>query len=67
MKNKTIKIKIEELTKIIEWFDSSDFELEEALGKFEEAKKLADDIEISLKEMKNKVEVIKKDFSKADE
>ena len=62
MKNKTIKKQIAELNELIAWFDSDEFELEEALEKFEQAKKLADNIEKSLKELKNEIAVVKKSF-----
>lgn len=66
MKNKTIKMQTDELNKIIEWFDSENFELEQAMEKYEQASKLADEIEVKLAELKNKVTVISKkfDFSK---
>lgn len=62
MKNKTIKTHIDELDQIIDWFDSEDFELEEAMAKFEEAKKLADQIEEKLNSLKNEITIAKKKF-----
>lgn len=61
-KNSTIKQKLAELDTLVAWFESDDIQIEEALGKFEQAEKLADEIGSELKSAKNKVEVIKKKF-----
>ncbi len=61
---KSIAQKIEELEKATEWFYSDDFKLEEAVTKYEEAIKLAKDVEADLGQLKNKIEVIEKDFTK---
>jgi exonuclease VII small subunit len=58
---KTIK-----LNELVEWFDSEDFELEEALDKFAEAEKLASEIEADLLAMKNSISIVKKKFNEAD-
>ncbi|MDB5168065.1 MAG: hypothetical protein JWO55_323 [Candidatus Saccharibacteria bacterium] len=58
---KTIK-----LNELVQWFDSEDFELEEALDKFAEAEKLASEIETDLLAMKNSITVVKKKFNEAD-
>ncbi|MDB5186841.1 MAG: hypothetical protein JWM07_313 [Candidatus Saccharibacteria bacterium] len=58
---KTIK-----LNELVEWFDSDDFELEEALDKFAEAEKLASEIEADLLAMKNSITVVKKKFNEAE-
>ncbi|MGE5327873.1 MAG: hypothetical protein ACM3KH_00910 [Thiobacillus sp.] len=60
--NKSIQKKTEELNKMIEWFDSEDFDLELALDKFKQAEKLAEEIENDLKNLKNEITVIKKKF-----
>ena len=60
--NKTVAEKTEELTKLIAWFDSDDFELEQAMEKFKEAKLLSADIELSLNSLKNDIDVIKQKF-----
>lgn len=62
-KNKTIQQKTDELTRLVAWFDSEEFELEEALDKFKQAEKLAADIEKDLLSLKNEVEIVKKKFS----
>lgn len=62
--NKTIQQKSDDLSKLIDWFDSDSFSLEKAVDKFKEAKKLADDIETDLGKIKNDINVVKADFSK---
>ncbi len=58
MTNKTIKQKTEELNKLVEWFDSEDFEVEKAIGKYKQAKKLADEIKQDLDKAKLEIEEI---------
>lgn len=60
--NKTIKEKNEDLSKIIEWFNDSDLDLEEALAKYKQAEALAAEIEKDLVSMKNDIQIIKKKF-----
>ena len=58
-KNKlTVKEQMEQLDKAIAWFDGDDFNLEEAFKKYEAAAELANALEDTLVEMKNKVEVL---------
>lgn len=61
---KTLNQKIEKLNKEVEWFYSDDFKLDEAISRYEEATKLANEIEKDLGELKNKVEVLKEKFDK---
>ena len=61
-KNKTIQEKTIELDKLVEWFDGDDFKLEEALDKFKEAEKIADDIENDLLSLKNEIQIVKQKF-----
>lgn len=63
-KEKTIQQKSDNLSQLIDWFDSEDFTLEQAVDKFKQAKKLADDIEDDLNKIKNDINVVKTDFSK---
>ena len=56
--------KIKELDKKVEWFNSDEFELDEAVEKYKEALVLAQEIEEDLKNLKNEVEVLDEDFSK---
>jgi exodeoxyribonuclease VII small subunit len=62
---RTITEKTAELNKMVVWFDSDDFELEQAVIKFSEAEKLAEEIEQDLKELKNTIEVVKTRFNGA--
>ena len=62
VKNSTIKEKTENLNKMVEWFDSDDFVLEEAIDKFNEAQKLALEIEQELNNLKNEVNIVKEKF-----
>lgn len=62
-KNKTIQDKLAELNQMVAWFDSEDFQLEEALERFSQAQKLAEGIEKDLVELKNEVVVLKQNFS----
>lgn len=59
----TIAEKTAQLDRLVAWFDSEDFELEQALDKFAEAEKLAADIETDLLSLKNDIEVVKARFS----
>lgn len=56
--------KIEELDKKVEWFYSDDFRLEQATDKYQDAAKLAKEVEKDLSELKNEIEVLSEDFSK---
>lgn len=63
-KNKlTIAEKTVELDKLVAWFNSSEFVLEQALDKFKDAEKLAEEIENELQELKNNVTIVKAKFS----
>ena len=53
---------MKKLDELIEWFNSDDFLLEEATAKYEEAAKLAGEIEAQLASFKNDVTVLKKRF-----
>ena len=60
--NKSIQEKTTELTELVAWFDRDEFVLEQALDKFKEAEKLAQDIENDLTTLRNDIEVVKKSF-----
>lgn len=60
--NKSIQNKTEELTKLVSWFDSEDFDIEEALEKYKQAETLAQEIETDLIGLKNEVQILKKKF-----
>lgn len=65
MKNdKTIDQMIRELEAKIAWFDSEDFSLDEAKAHFQELAELAEQIEQTLDNLQNEIELIGKKFVK---
>ena len=62
-KDMTIEQILQQLDEKMAWFHSEDFRLEEAKERFVELKRLADQAETMLNEMKNEIEVISQDFS----
>lgn len=62
LKSKSIQDKTAELTRLVSWFDSDEFELELALDKFKDAEKLASDIEMDLLTLKNEINIVKQKF-----
>lgn len=61
-KNKTIQDKITELNNLVDWFDSDEFTIDLALGKFKEAEKMVADIEKDLLLLKNDIQIVKQKF-----
>lgn len=61
-KNETVAAKLARLGEMVAWFESDDFVLEEAVDRFETARKLADEIEQELAKLKNEIVVLKKKF-----
>ena len=59
----TIAEKLEQLRELVSWFESDEFSIEQALDKFAQAEKLAQTIDEDLSVFKNKITVLKKDFS----
>ena len=59
----TISKKLARLEEFVAWFESDEFVLEEALERFKKAEALSREIEDELKEFKNTITVLKKDFS----
>lgn len=60
--NKTIEEKMQQLDELIAWFGSDEFTLDESFVKYEEAERLAKEIETQLETMTNKVTVLKQKF-----
>ena len=60
--DKTIRQQMEALQHLIDWFDSDDFVLEEAIEKYHEAEALAKTIDQRLNEVKNEITVLKEKF-----
>lgn len=67
MKNKTIEEKMNELNSLLSWFDGEEFVLEQAIDKYKEAEKLADDIKQSLRAVQNEINIISQNFSRDTE
>jgi exodeoxyribonuclease VII small subunit len=61
----SIADKTAKLNELVAWFNSEEFILEEALDKFTEAEKLAQEIENDLMSLKNKIEVVKERFDRS--
>ena len=61
----SINDKITKLNELTQWFYTDEFNLDEAKQKYEEAANLAKEIEADLGALKNRIEVISKDFSKS--
>ena len=62
-KDMTIEQILQQVEEKMAWFHSEDCRLEEAKERFVELKRLADQAETMLNEMKNEIEVISQDFS----
>ena len=60
---KTIEQMMTELNERIAWFQSEDFNLDEAKQRFVEARQLAKDITAALDGMQHEITVISEDFS----
>ena len=58
----TVAEKTAKLHELVAWFDGDDFSLEEALVKFGEAEKLAEEIENDLLNLKNDIDIVKARF-----
>lgn len=54
--------RLAELDKLVEWFESEEFTLEEAIERFEQASGLAETIRQELSEYKNEITVLKQKF-----
>ncbi|MBQ3318723.1 hypothetical protein IJG76_01775 [Candidatus Saccharibacteria bacterium] len=65
MTSQTLSSKIEKLDTAIEWFYGDEFSLDEATAHYKSALTLAEDIKKELKTLKNNIEVLSEDFTKA--
>lgn len=54
----TIEQKIEQLEQAVAWFDSDEFVLEQATSRYEQAQKLADEIQRDIAGLKNTIEQV---------
>ena len=60
---KTISQKIEEVRQMAAWFESDDFDIEQAIERYQAAEKLAGEIEKDLDGLRNKVTILKEKFA----
>ena len=61
----SIAEQLHELDELIAWFDQSDFDLDEALAKFEHGTKLAEALETRLTKLDNKITVLRRRFDQS--
>ena len=61
-KDNSIQYKIDQLNTKMAWFHGEEFNLDEALERYQEVEQLSGEIESTLVDMKNKVEILKKKF-----
>ena len=59
--NRSLREQMEQLEDILAWFDSDEFELEAALERYQQAVRVAEQIDQRLREIKNKVTIITED------
>lgn len=62
--NSPISAKLVQLDELTNWFYSDEFSLDQALTKYQTATTLATEIQNDLNELRNQVEVLRKDFTK---
>jgi exonuclease VII small subunit len=59
--NHSLREQMEQLEEILAWFDSDEFELEAAVERYQQAARVAEQIDQRLREIKNKVTIITED------
>lgn len=59
---KPLSDQLRELDELIAWFDQDDFDLDEALKKFDDGIKLSEQIEARLGALENKITVLRERF-----
>ncbi len=62
MSRKSITDKLGEIDMLIDWFSGANFDIDEALIKFEQLTKLSEEIKVDLDQLENKITVIKQKF-----
>lgn len=63
--NEGVSKKMAKLSELVAWFESDNFVIEEAVERYKEAEKLADEIENDLTDLKNEIVVLKQRFDEA--
>lgn len=61
----TLADQIAQLDELATWFEQDDFDIEEAIVKFEEASTVADAVKTKLSALENKITVLKERFDSA--
>ena len=59
--DRSLREQMEQLEEILAWFDSDEFELEAAVERYQQAARVAEQIDQRLTEIKNKVTIITED------
>ena len=59
--NRSLREQMEQLEEILAWVDSDEFELEAAVERYQQAARVAEQIDQRLREIKNKVTIITED------
>lgn len=59
--NRSLREQMKQLEEILAWFDSDEFELEAAVERYQQAARVAEQIDQRLTEIKNKVTIITED------
>ena len=59
--DRSLREQMEQLEEILVWFDSDEFELEAAVERYQQAARVAEQIDQRLTEIKNKVTIITED------
>ncbi len=59
--NRSLREQMEQLEEILAWFESDEFELEAAVERYQQAARVAEQIDQRLTEIKNKVTIITED------
>lgn len=65
-KAETLQEKINRLGDMVAFFDTDDFDIEQALEKYKEAERLSDEIREQMNEVKNEITVLKERFDKTE-
>ena len=65
--DKSLSDQLKDLDELIAWFDQDDFDLDEALKRFDEGIKLTEQIEARLSQLENKITVLKRRFAEGAE
>lgn len=63
-KKDNLTVKMDKFEADLEWFYGEEFNLDQAVERYEKMMKMAQDIEADLLKMKNKIIKIEEDFSK---